>query len=158
MSTPVYSAAGDTRYRRKYIVAALVLLLCAAAAFLFFVPATSVDYGPPGGACQVNISQCYKYCVRYCEEHERRLPLRLEDLKPYMSQPEFEALTVCPNKKDGQVVRYELLQPGKKITSFDSTASTILLQETTPNHRQGKARVICFVDGHTELIREKPAP
>lgn len=88
--------------------------------------------------CLRNMKQIGIACQMYSDEHNYKLPTRLDDLKPYLLSDKVNVF-VCPSARDQQHYSYELTGAAKEWQSGDITI--IAVREIEANH-EGKRTVL----------------
>jgi hypothetical protein len=95
--------------------------------------------------CASNVKALGAAIGRFAEEHDGKLPEKLEDLSHYYSS---EKILFCPSRK--AQTRYSYMLTGATVTW--RITNVVILVEIEPNH-YGKRHVL-FDDGRVELQKE----
>jgi len=104
-------------------------------------------------ACLSHVRQCTLACQMYAQDHDTALPNSLDDVKKYLgNEAMVEQVLHCPTAK-GAAIRYELVNPGKRLADLGLPEKTVIIRETKDNHR-GK-HAVGYADGHVEMRADK---
>ena len=105
-------------------------------------------------ACMNHVRQLTMACQMHAQDHDGKLPEKLEDLKPFLGtsgSDQFLKAFICSAAQDQATSSYELLNGGRQISDLDAER-TVIIREKQPNHQGGRA--VGYLDGHTRLSRE----
>jgi hypothetical protein len=82
-----------------------------------------------------NLKQIGRTISMYANEHDGKIPEKLEDLRPYNAN--LDKILVCLSAKDRSKPSYQILLGGKQWNSAE-TSNTVVMTEALSNHRTGR--------------------
>jgi prepilin-type processing-associated H-X9-DG protein len=100
--------------------------------------------------CMDNVKQCAQACLMYASDHGDTLPSKWEDLAESLgSANALSAMSTCPSHRGAAEPSYELLEGGRRLSEIEKPGETIIVRETSANHRNRRA--VAYADGHIEM-------
>ena len=113
----------------------------------------SADEAADGKASTEQLKQLAALVHTFAASHDGRLPKSFDELLTTQKTPDA-TLFVAPLAADKSKPSYELLLPGKRLSSITSPARTIAIRSLY-TLKDGR-HLAAFVDGHVEILDAKP--
>jgi hypothetical protein len=130
-----------------------ILKYLVAIALIGFTSRVSADEAAARKACLEQLKQLAALVHTFAASHDGRLPQSFDELLTAQKTPDA-TLFVAPLATDKSKPSYELLLPGKRISSITSPARTIAIRSLY-TLKDGR-HLAAFVDGHVEILDAKP--
>jgi len=145
--TEIRQSGGNMTGRGEAISGIVLGILSLVAVPLLLLWTLHMKNYAPNMVCGSNLRQIGVAVAVYADEHEGRIPRKLEDLRQYL--PNLDKVLICPQAKDTSHPSYQIVLGGDKWNSGESS-NAIVVTESSANHHGG--RNVLYGDGHVEWV------